>query len=217
MTENERSIDMPSMQQIVIVAVASVLLISTVAFSQYALALVNSQITDLDVVEAVEAENATMAGATNQTTDIQFLAIQSAQSGSVSPVNATAYTLELNNVANMTIQFSDRPNRIVETVSTADFVGNWSAGQNSFSVDVPNDALIVENTETGQLETAVIESFSPVYDNTMNTLTYTIMAENGTSIDLPREVGQTVLVIDNSSNNSIIENKVDNNNNGICC
>jgi hypothetical protein len=208
---------MPSMQQIVIVAVASVLLISTVAFSQYALALVNSQITDLDVVEAVEAENATMAGATNQTTDIQFLAIQSAQSGSVSPVNATAYTLELNNVANMTIQFSDRPNRIVETVSTADFVGNWSAGQNSFSVDVPNDALIVENTETGQLETAVIESFSPVYDNTMNTLTYTIMAENGTSIDLPREVGQTVLVIDNSSNNSIIENKVDNNNNGICC
>jgi hypothetical protein len=42
---------------------------------------------DIDIDEAVEAENTTMAGATNQTTtngnitDIQFLAIQNAQSG----------------------------------------------------------------------------------------------------------------------------------------
>jgi hypothetical protein len=55
MIENEWSIDMLSMQQVVIVAVASVLLISTVAFSQYALGTgsidqVNSQITDFDPV-----------------------------------------------------------------------------------------------------------------------------------------------------------------------
>ncbi|MGB7883472.1 MAG: hypothetical protein WBL44_12145, partial [Nitrososphaeraceae archaeon] len=139
---------------------------------------------------------------TNQTTangnmtDVQFLAIQRAQSGSLSEVNATAYTLELNNVSDSTILFADRPNRIVTSVSTSDFIGNWSTGVNSFSADEPNDALIVENTQIGILETDVIESFNPVYDTTINTLTYTIVAENATSIDLPTEFGQTVLVID---------------------
>lgn len=118
------------------------------------------------------------------------------QPNSQSQINETAYTLDLNNVANETILFSDRPERIEETISTTDFVGNWTAGPNSFESDIPNDALIVENTQTGQLETAVIESFSPVYDIDTNTLTYTITAENARSIDLPREFGHTVLVID---------------------
>jgi hypothetical protein len=157
----------------------------------------------LNLEEAVEAENATMAEATNQTitngnmTGVKFLSIQNAQSGSLSQINETAYTLNLNNVADNTIQFSDRPNRIVETVSTANFVGNWTTGPNSFAVDAPNDALIVENTETGELETAIIESFNPVYDVDTNMLTYTIMTENGTSIELPSDFGQAVLVIDN--------------------
>ena len=157
---------------------------------------------DVDVLEAVEAGNATMAGEANQTatngntTAVEFLSIQTAQSGSVSQINATAYTLELNNITNDTIQFSDRPNRIVEIVSTADFVGNWSTGTNSFAADAPNDALIVEDTKTGTLETAIIESFAPIYDIATNSLAYTITAENATSINLPVEFGQTVLVID---------------------
>jgi hypothetical protein len=148
---------------------------------------------DLDIAEAAEAGNATMAGATNQTTtngnttDVEFLSMQTAKSGSLSQINATAYTLELNDVANRTILFSDRPERIVTTVSTNNFVGNWSAGQNSLRADEPNDALIVENNQTGKLDTAIVESFNPVYDTTTNTLTYTIMAENATSINLPSE------------------------------
>jgi hypothetical protein len=57
-------------------------------------------------------------------------------------------------------------------------------------------ALIVENTETGDLETAIIESFNPVYDANTNTLTYTIVPENETSMNMPRQLGQSVLVID---------------------
>jgi hypothetical protein len=102
----------------------------------------------------------------------------------------------LNNIANDTIQFSDRPERIVESISTTDFIDNWSAGQNSFSTDAPNDALIVEDTNTGEVETAVIESFDPLYDMNTKTLTYTITAENATSINLPSEFGHAVLVID---------------------
>jgi hypothetical protein len=58
------------------------------------------------------------------TTDVEFLTIQSAQSGSLAQINETAYTLELDNVSDSTILFSDRPDRIVTSVSTSDFVGN---------------------------------------------------------------------------------------------
>lgn len=113
--------------------------------------------------------------ATNQTTiignptDIRFLAIQNAKSGSITEINATVYTLELKNVSDSTILFSERPNRIVTSVSTSDFIDDWATGPDSFAADAPNDALIVEDTQTGNLETAVIESFNPVYDPTANT------------------------------------------------
>ena len=173
--------------------------------SAYASGSTRTGTADLDIAEAEEAGNTTMM--TNQTsngnmTGVEFLSIQSAQSGSLSQINETAYTLELNNVANKTILFSDRPERIEETISTTDFVGNWTAGPNSFESDEPNDALIVENTQTGDLETAIIESFSPVYDTNTNTLTYIIMAENGTSIDLPNGFGQAILVIDSTFANA---------------
>jgi hypothetical protein len=138
----------------------------------------------------------TMAAANVNTTDVEFLSILSAKSGSLSQINETAYTLEFGNVSDKTLLFSDRPERIVEPISTSDFIGNWSTGVNSFATDAPNDALIVENTQTGQLETAIIESFAPVYDLATNSLTYTIMTDNATSIGLPGKFGQSLLVID---------------------
>jgi hypothetical protein len=72
----------------------------------------------------------------------QFLAIQHAQSGTISDINSTSYTLQLNDLADKTILFSDRPNRIVVTETTQDFVGNWTSGEDSFQVDPPNAALV---------------------------------------------------------------------------
>ncbi|MGA7370876.1 MAG: hypothetical protein WBX01_17270 [Nitrososphaeraceae archaeon] len=183
----------------IVIALASVLAVSTISLQNVTASSCSSLLSgdaDVDVAEAEEAGNTTMM--TNRTTNgngVEFLSIQSAQSGSITQINETAYTLELNNVANKTILFSDRPERIVETISTTDFVGNWSTGQNSFSSDEPNDALIVEDTQTGNLDTFVIESFNPVYDIATNSLTYTITAENAT-INLLGEFGQSVLVID---------------------
>jgi hypothetical protein len=148
------------------------------------------------VATAFQNIMATAQTADGNTTAVEFLSIQSARSGSLSQINETASTLELNNASDTTILFSDRPNRIVTSISTSDFVGNWTTGPNSFAVDEPNDALIIENKQSGQLETAVIESFSPVYDVATNTLTYTIMTDDATSIKLPREFGQAILVID---------------------
>jgi hypothetical protein len=63
----------------------------------------------------------------------QFLAIQHAQSGTISDINSTSYTLQLNDLADKTFLFSDRPNRIVVTETTQHFVGNWTSGEDSFS------------------------------------------------------------------------------------
>jgi hypothetical protein len=102
----------------------------------------------------------------------------------------------LDNISDSTILFSDRPNRIVTSISISDFVSNWTTGPDSFAADAPNDVLIIEDIQSGQLETAIIESFSPIYDIATKTLTYTIMTDNATSINLPVEFEQSVLVID---------------------
>ena len=88
-----------------------------------------------------QVENAT------STSEPRFLSIQHAKSGSIFENNAISYTLELNDVSNKTILFSDRPERIVTSVNTSDFVGNWhwSMGPESFTADPPNAALIVED------------------------------------------------------------------------
>jgi hypothetical protein len=123
----------------------------------------------------------------------KFLALQHAQSGAISEINATTYTLELE-VSDKTILFSDRPDRIVTSISTNDFVGNWSAGEDSFSEDAPNAFLVVDDTE--EQDTVIIELFNPVYDAKNNTLKYDVTPDNATSIELPTEFAQSTLVID---------------------
>ncbi|MGD1837443.1 MAG: hypothetical protein ACPKPY_05230 [Nitrososphaeraceae archaeon] len=125
----------------------------------------------------------------------KFFAIQHAQSGSISEINTTSYSLQLNDVSDKTILFSDRPDRIVTSVSTADFVGNWSVGTDSFAVDLPNAVLVIEEIE-GHQDTAIIEVFNPVYDVDKKVLKYEAIPDNATSIDLPSEFGQNTLIID---------------------
>jgi hypothetical protein len=151
-------------------------------------------------VNGTTAANANATATGNNMTEAKFLFIQVAQSGSVSEVNATTFTLELSDVTDRTILFSDRPDRIVSSVSTTDFVGNWSTGPDSFAVDPPNAVLVFDDEEQRQ-HMAVIELFNPEYDSEANTLRYDISAVNATtttstSIDLPNEFGQSTLVID---------------------
>lgn len=162
--------------------------------------IITLSVTGLNVMGSVVAQttgdNATMSG---NMTGVRFLFIQGAQSGSISEVNATTSTLELSDVSDKTILFSDRPDRIVGSANTTDFIGNWSIGENNFAVDPPNAVLILDDEEQRQ-EIAVIELFNPEYDSEANTLKYDITAENATStttpINLPGEFGQSTLVID---------------------
>ena len=116
----------------------------------------------------------------NVTERPKFFAIQHANSGSISEINQTftlalnnqssktlfssnidkSFSLELYNVSDKTILFSDRPDRIVTSVSTSDFIGNWSTGEDSFALDAPNVVLVVDDIEVQQ-DTAIVELFNP--------------------------------------------------------
>ncbi|MGD1836512.1 MAG: hypothetical protein ACPKPY_00455 [Nitrososphaeraceae archaeon] len=123
----------------------------------------------------------------------KFFSIQHAQSGSISEVNATAYLLELNDISYRTILFSDKPNRIVKSVSTLDFIENWTIGENNFAIDPPTAVLVVDEQEQ---DVAIVELFNPVYDIEKKTLKYNISPDNLTSIDVTGDYGQNILLID---------------------
>ena len=135
---------------------------------------------------------------------MKFFAIQKAKSGSISEVNATTNFLELHDVANP-ILFADRPDRIVKTESTQQFLDRWydagtDAKNNSFFLDPPNAALVIDDQE-GQ-EVAILELFEPGYDYDSNVLVYNFNDLNNTISKLPNEFGQSTLVIDSTFPNA---------------
>jgi len=139
-----------------------------------------------------QGENAT------STSEPRFLGIQHAKSGSIFEDNAISYTLKLNNVSDNTILLSDRPEKIVTSVNTSDFIGNWhwywSTGPKSFTADPPNAALIVG--DEGNQDIMIVEPTNPVHDPTAKTLKYDVVLENTTFTDIPNEFGRSTLVID---------------------
>jgi len=149
----------------------------------------------------------------------KFFAIQHANSGSITEINVNftlfanmelnntiltgdkskSYQLVLNNVSDNTILFSDRPDRIVKSISTSEFIENWSTDVDSFAVDAPNAVLVVDEIE-GQQDTTIVELFNPIYDIDKNSVKYQVTQDNVTSIELLKEFGQSTLVIDDSDN-----------------
>jgi hypothetical protein len=139
--------------------------------------------------------------ATDSEKPIKFFAIQHAQYGSISEINSTAYSLELNDVSDKTILFSDRPDRIVKTENTQELLDRWyDAGtdtKNSFFLVPPNAALVIDDQEK-QEDVVVVELFEPAYDYDSNILVYNFKYLNNTISKLPSEFGQITLVIDST-------------------
>ena len=69
-------------------------------------------IQSINYVTAQGANETATANGNNNMTRAQFLFILNADSGSVIEVNDTTSTLQLSNVSDKTISFSDRPNGI---------------------------------------------------------------------------------------------------------
>ena len=124
----------------------------------------------------------------------KFFAIQHAQAGSISEINETTYSLELNDVSDKTILFSDRPDRIVKSASTANFTGNWSTGDDSFAKNPSNAILVIDEQE--QQNVAIVELFDPIYNSNTNMLEYNMHIDGTESIELQRGFGKFTLLID---------------------
>lgn len=132
---------------------------------------------------------------TGDSQEPEFISIQNAQSGSISEISTNTYLLKLNDVSDKTILFSDRPDRIVKSVSTENFVDTWNIGADSFTLDPPNAVLIVDELEEQQ-DIAILELFNPVYDEDKKILSYEITPDGETSVELDDEFGQSTMVID---------------------
>jgi hypothetical protein len=120
---------------------------------------------------SARAQEATPAPADASGEKTEFLFVQSFQSGNIVPKGGEAgtWTLTLEHGLGQTIYFSDRPERIVGTSPTEEFL----KGLGFPKENPPNAALLFEN-DKGEEDISVVELFNPTYDTTTNTATYEI-------------------------------------------
>ena len=135
--------------------------------------------------------------AEENTPEPEFFAIQHAESGSITNVNSTLYLLELDNMSEKTILFSDRPDRIVEHTSTLEFIDNWKVGEDNFLEDPPNGVLVI-NSDVDRSDLVLMELIDPIYDNDKKTLQYSVVINNLTSVELYSIFDQATLIIDST-------------------
>jgi hypothetical protein len=100
-------------------------------------------------------------------------------------------TITLRGITPSTLYFSDRPQRVVGHMATADFVELWGAGENSFQTDPPNAALSFLEPGAGVPEDAVIVIKEPRLTN--GDLFYSVEVLEGA---LPADAGPVTLFID---------------------
>jgi hypothetical protein len=100
-------------------------------------------------------------------------------------------TLTLNGVTASTLYFSDRPQRVVGHMATADFVDLWGEGDNSFESDPPNAVLSFLDPGADVPRDAVIVIKAPQLEN--GQLSYSIDVLEGNVPDL---AGPVTLFID---------------------
>jgi hypothetical protein len=106
-------------------------------------------------------------------------------------IERTDGTLTLRGVTPSTLYFSDRPQRVVGHMTTADFVDLWAIGDNSFEADPPNAVLAFLEPGGEVPDDAVIVIREPRLSD--GELSYSIEVLEGT---VPAHTGPVTLFID---------------------
>jgi len=107
-------------------------------------------------------------------------------------IDSDGDTLTLRGVTPSTLYFSDRPERVVGHMTTADFVDLWAIGDNSFEADPPNAVLAFLEPGDEVPEDAVVVLKAPNLDGAGD-LAYSIEVLEGT---VPAHTGPVTLFID---------------------
>jgi hypothetical protein len=116
----------------------------------------------------------------------QSMFVQTARS-----VTSDGATVTLHDVTPATLYFSDRPQRVVGHMTTADFVDLWDEGDNSFATDPPNAVLAFVEAGADAPADAVVVIKTPVLDD--GQLSYSVDVLEGT---VPAQSGPVTLFID---------------------
>ena len=106
-------------------------------------------------------------------------------------ITSDGATLTLRDVTPATLFFSDRPQRVVGHLTTADFVELWGEGDNSFEADPPNAVLSFVEPDAAAPTDAVVVIKKPTLKG--GELSYSIDVLEGT---VPTEAGPVTLFID---------------------
>ena len=119
---------------------------------------------------AQEATPGGPAGATpGVVDDAAFLFVQTFSGGTFAPgAEAGTYVLTLGHATAQTVYFSDRPQRIVGTVPTQQFLESLG-----FTPANPPNAALVAQIDGGE-DVLVVELLNPTYDAARATLTYDV-------------------------------------------
>lgn len=107
--------------------------------------------------------------------EVSWLYSQTAESGEIDDLGGGRYHIVMRGVDFHTIQFSDRPDRLVEIIDTADLVKQWDT---LFATSSPN-AVLVEHEPDGSTDSLVVVLEKPHFDYATDELTYeaTILAD----------------------------------------
>lgn len=106
-------------------------------------------------------------------------------------ITSHAGKLTLTGVTPSTLYFSDRPQRVVGHMTTADFVDLWDVGENSFESDPPNAVLSFLPSGGDAPQDAVVVIRTPHLAD--GRLSYSIDVLEGT---VPSQSGPVTLFID---------------------
>lgn len=132
----------------------------------------------------------------NMLESTEFYAIQQSESGSISGINSTTHSLQLDNVNEKTIVFSNSPYRKISTQNIENFIGNWTSIQVDLENNHPNAALVLLKENGSKQDVFKIDLYSPSYDREAKNLHYDFtLFGNTNSSQLPEKFATTVLII----------------------
>ena len=100
--------------------------------------------------------------------EVSWLYSQTSDSGELIQRGDGSYYLVMDGVDFHTIQFSDRPDRLVEVIDTADFVNQWDQ---LFASSSPN-AVLIEHNPSGETDSLVVVLNKPHFDYARDMITY---------------------------------------------
>ena len=120
-----------------------------------------------------------------------------AKSGAIKTVDSSQslYQLDLQGVDGNVLYFTNRPRRIVDSMTTRFFLKRWlKPPPRDYSTVPPNAIIIYPDKRSGMLATSVVILMNPVYDATRQTLQFTIKPTAG-NLNLPPVIKMPVITM----------------------